>query len=208
VKPDHPVSSTPFIYKAVVFDLDGTLVDTPLCFESIRAELGIPEDEFILEFLNGLPAVERHAKMQRLEEIELHAAEKAQPFNGVSRLLTELKEKSVNIGILTRNCRRATDHVIRAHAFDIDLSITREDAPPKPDPAGIEKFLASWKIQRTELLFVGDFRFDIECGRNAGVRTALFTNNGPPTESLTPDHVVKDFTSFWQSLASAAEAVS
>ena len=42
------------MYKGIVFDLDGTLVDSPLCFRTIRRELGIPEGEYILEHLETL----------------------------------------------------------------------------------------------------------------------------------------------------------
>lgn len=77
------------------------------------------------------------------------------------------------------------------------MTVTREDAPAKPDPTGIRKFLTHWDLDAHELLFVGDFRFDVECGKAAGVRTALFTNGREVQDSLNPDHIISSYERFW-----------
>lgn len=186
------------MYKAIVFDLDGTLVDSPLCYKSIREELAIPPEEYILEYLDSLPKAQKEAKQRRLAELELQAAREARPFPGTIKVLRELRELKIHIGILTRNCRLATEHVIESSGMVIDMVVTREDAPPKPDPAGLQKFLHHWKVANHDLLFIGDFRFDIECGKRAGVRTALFTNGQQPSENWDPDYVIHHFHEFWE----------
>jgi len=45
--------------KLVIFDLDGTLLDSPLDFDAIRCEIGLPDGQPILEALEGLPPPER-----------------------------------------------------------------------------------------------------------------------------------------------------
>jgi hypothetical protein len=50
---------------------------------------------------------------------------------------------------------------------------------------------------------VGDFRFDIECGINAGVKTALFTNGQDGAEFPKPDFVIRNYVEFWAGLAAS-----
>jgi HAD superfamily hydrolase (TIGR01549 family) len=191
------------MYKAIVFDLDGTLIDSPLCFTSIRRQLDIPEGEDILFHLEKLQPVLRAEKLSTLQEIEVSAAERAFAFPGVVDLLSELHEREIKTGILTRNCRAASFRVIKSLSLSIDMTVTREDAPAKPNPAGLKKLMNHWEVGGHEMLFVGDFRFDIECGKNAGVSTALFTNGTSPREVFEPrpDVVISDYRQFWQSIA-------
>jgi len=186
------------MYKGIVFDLDGTLIDSPLCFQSIRQELDIPDGHYILEYLELLPPPVKKEKLQRLQDIEVEAAQKAVPFPGVLHLLEDLNEREIPVGIFTRNCRVAALHVVDNFRMTINMVITRDDAPAKPDPSGLQKFLAQWNLEGENLLFVGDFRFDIECGKRAGVRTALFTNGGDVAEDLEPDYIVHHYSAFWE----------
>jgi phosphoglycolate phosphatase-like HAD superfamily hydrolase len=58
--------------------------------------------------------------------------------------------------------------------------LTREDAPPKPNPAGLLAICDAWRLGIGEVIFVGDYLFDLRCGRAAGVATVLYA---PPPES-------------------------
>lgn len=162
------------MFKAIAFDLDGTLITSPLCFKTIRQRLDIPEQEFILEYLECLPEPSRTYKLRELERIELDFAAHAEWLPDASAIVHELRQQGVHTGILTRNCRAVTELIQRNLALQVDMVIAREDAPTKPDPVGLLKMLNAWGVARSEMLFVGDFRFDIECGKNAGVATALY----------------------------------
>ena len=161
--------------KGVVFDLDGTLLDSQLCFTSIRQALGIPEGQLILEYLETLDHDERSEKTQALEEIELHAAMKSKLFPGAQEVLTSLPRIGVKAGILTRNCKRVVSWFLGAFPeLAVEYAVARELAPPKPNPRGLQIFLDRWSIAPSELLMVGDSYLDMECGLNAGVKTAWF----------------------------------
>ncbi len=191
------------MFKAIVFDLDGTLIDSPLCFTSIRRQLDVPEGEDILLHLEKLQPLPRAQKLSTLQEIEVLAAAQATAFPGVVDLLSELRERDIKTGILTRNCRAASRQAIENLSLSIDSIVTREDAPAKPSPVGLQRLLNQWSLGNHEMLFVGDFRFDIECGKNAGVSTALFTNGDRPQEppQPLPDYFISDFRQFWENLA-------
>ena len=184
------------MYRGIVFDLDGTLVDSRLCFKTIRQQLGIPEGEWILEYLETLPTDEKALKHEALKQIELDAARGATLFPGVHDLLKVLHLKDVRLGIFTRNCTAVTQYLVEAFRLRLDLVITRDDAPPKPDPTGVLMFLSQWNIASHELLFVGDAPSDIECGKSAGVKTGLFTNSRAHNEGLQPHHIFPDYSQF------------
>jgi len=175
------------MYHGYLFDLDGTLVESALDFEKIRNELNIKPNEDIIHHVNALPEELRKAKEQRLQEIEIEAAEKAKYFPGVPELLREIKNSKVPIGILTRNCRAVLDVTIQRLGIEVDLAYCREDAPPKPDPTGALHFLAKYKLEASKTLFVGDYKFDVECGQRAGMKTAVFLQGNSSSSSWGAD---------------------
>jgi HAD superfamily hydrolase (TIGR01509 family) len=159
-----------------VFDLDGTLTVAVHDFDAIRAELDLPADRPILEEVARLPDGERARVRERLDRIELDLARAARPALGLSALLDGLAQRGARTGILTRNSAAnawitlqaigAADHFDRA---DI---LGRDEAPPKPEPAGLELLLERWAVCPERVVMVGDYHFDLAAGRAAGVRTA------------------------------------
>ncbi len=155
--------------KAFIFDLDGTLVDSKLDFDLMRREIGIKDETPVLEYLEahsdpefikrGLDIVHKH---------ELIGAQEATWIDGSKDLLEYLKQSNINTGILTRNSKMVTDMTIESLGIDVEMVITRDDCEPKPSPRGIEVMLENWSLKPKDVIYIGDFFFDLQTARAAG----------------------------------------
>jgi HAD superfamily hydrolase (TIGR01509 family) len=167
--------------RGVVYDLDGTLVDSGLDFPVIRREMNLPEGVPILEALAELPHGERLEECLRvLARHEDEAAERATLMPGAGELVAWLAVQSIPQAIFTRNSRRCARRMLDRVGLSFKWVLCREDGPPKPHPAGLLKLCEIWQVKPADVLFVGDFLHDINAGRAAGVRTVLFAPGEPP----------------------------
>lgn len=158
-----------------IFDLDGTLTLPVHDFAFIRRELAIPDGSDILGHLDGLHPAEAALRRGRLDVIERQLADRAEAAPGAGELLALLAGEGVQLGILTRNSREIallTLEVIGfGRYFTVDDVLGRDEVAPKPDPAGILHLLDRWESVATSAVMVGDYLFDLEAGRAAGVAT-------------------------------------
>ncbi len=97
--------------RAVLFDLDGTLVDSTYDWPAIRAQLGVTGASIIDE-LNGLPEPERGARWAELEAIEARATDSATLHPGVTELLDLLAEKGLATALVTNNNQANTRRLL------------------------------------------------------------------------------------------------
>ena len=188
--------------KGVLFDFDGTLTyPGALDFDSIRREMGCPENRPILEYIEAQDPSRRSLLLKILESKEEKAAEGSVPNRGAEKCLTTLKEKSTLIGILTRNTlesvRLAMESFSSITIEDFRAIITRENSLPKPHPDGVYKAAVQMGISTSELMMVGDFRFDVIAGKAAGAFSVLLTNNGGSVmtrDDPEPDYIVDNLS--------------
>ena len=180
----------------IIFDLDGTLLDSGLDFELMRAEMGLPPGQPILEALSGLPPAELPACNAILHQHELAGAERAVPLPGVVDFLLDLERRGIRRAVVTRNSRPITQAMLAKLPVSFDPVITREDGPIKPDPWAAETICRAWQVPPERVVMIGDYWFDIACGRGAGVRTVLYAPT--PLEAdehqIAPDLVLACFT--------------
>jgi HAD superfamily hydrolase (TIGR01509 family) len=169
--------------KGVLFDFDGTLtLPGALDFPAIKREMNCPEDRPILEFLDTQSPNRRAQLLEVLESKESEAASKSYPNEGAEKCLKALKQHGALLGIITRNSRSSVNLALEKfdgiHTNDFAVIITRENCLPKPHPDGVMKAAQKMGLSTTEILVVGDYRFDIMAGYAAGARTALLINGG------------------------------
>jgi phosphoglycolate phosphatase-like HAD superfamily hydrolase len=88
-----------------IFDMDGTLTISIHDFDGIKRILGLPLDRPILEALNDLPIAQATELHQQLDALELDIAHRATAQVGARELLTKLRSRDAQIGILTRNSK-------------------------------------------------------------------------------------------------------
>lgn len=197
----HGQAKSAHTVRGVIFDLDGTLVDSALDFSAIRAELDFPPGIGLLEHIDTLddPRAQAAAHQVILKH-EMAGAMRATWMPGARELVQRLHDGGLPVAILTRNAREVVAATLDIMALPFDPLLTREDCPPKPKPDGLLHIARQWHLSPGELIYVGDFRFDLEAARNAGMRSCLYRNQRNADYAHEADWVIDHFDELRQRL--------
>jgi pyrophosphatase PpaX len=190
---------------AVLFDLDGTLIDTmELYLECYRRALEphidrvLSDEELLalkprseLRLLHGQAgpqfAPSAVEEFYRLYEA-LHDTHFRGIYPGVLELLDALRRNGHRTGIVTGKSRRSWEITIaRAQLGPFDVLVFDDDVrEPKPDPHGIELAIDALGADGASSLYVGDTMGDVDAARAAGVRpvAALWARPAPWREEF------------------------
>lgn len=180
--------------KAVICDLDGTLVHSVLDFRRMREAIGVPETLGILEYIDQIgDPLARASAHAKLHEFEKAGAAEASWIPGVPRFLECLKTLDLPLGIVTRNSRATAQATLDRFGIEVDLLVAREDARPKPSPDGLLRCLKRWSVRPDQTIFIGDYLYDIQAGNAAEVPTVLYAPEELPEYSGLATYVVRDF---------------
>jgi len=179
--------------RGVIFDLDGTLTEPLLDFEAIRREIGVPSRQPILEALAAFDPATRAQAEAVLRRREMEAIAAATLADGCRELLALLEAHGVAAAILTRNIRAAVDDFVGRFGLRFAAVFTREDGPPKPAPDGAQALCRQLGLPPADVWAVGDYKYDVMAGRDAGCRTVL-VSPAPPADLAewgSPDLVIR-----------------
>jgi len=199
----------------IVFDLDGTLVDTnELVADSWRytvkthADSGITEDEIrgtmgelLLDSLKRiLPETDPEEALETYREYQRELfLDRIRLFDGAEEVLRELHGSGIKNGLLTSrlitSATKALEHFGLTELFDAVLTAS-DTKVFKPDPAPVYEILGMLGSRPEEAIFVGDTVHDIEAGLAAGLYTVLvdWSYALPPEKRADvpkPDAVIK-----------------
>lgn len=166
--------------------MDGTITKPKVDFAAIEREIGAKVG-FIIDYAERSSPEERTRALSILERFEAQAAIESELNEGVLEMLEFLSKKKLKKAILTRNSRKSVDTVLRKHNLHFEYIVSREDAKPKPAPDPIFLLSKKMEIHTDHLLMVGDYKYDIMCGKAAGTRTVLLRYKEYVETEVTPD---------------------
>ncbi|MGX7707123.1 HAD-IA family hydrolase [Methylobacterium sp. Gmos1] len=179
----------------IVFDVDGTLVDSQHMIVAAQGEafaavglpaptrerslsvvgLSLPQAFTALVGADGPVVALSEAYKQAFGRLRAQAEIRETLFPGIAALLARLnREPAVQLGIATGKSRRGVDHLLAIHGWEGWFSTvqTADDAPSKPHPAMLEQAMAETGAAPGETIMIGDSTYDMVMARGAEV-TAL-----------------------------------
>ncbi|MCL9773853.1 HAD family hydrolase [Vibrio methylphosphonaticus] len=162
--------------KAIVFDLDNTLVSSNINFTLLRQQLNCPQDCDLLMHLEQFGDQEQQRLSNIIRDHEIQDAAASSLMPGAKELIHWLTQQGYFIGVITRNCRSAATTKILAHQLPIESLLTREEFAPKPAPDSLYHLMNKWQLNPQEILYVGDHYYDIETAINANCQSCFISN--------------------------------
>jgi len=183
-------------FKAVIFDLDGTLLDTLVDLASavnlVLAANGYeihPVEAYKYLVGRGMEKLVRSAlaekkpdqgtvlELQRQIEAEYAQcwADTTGTYAGIPELLDILTERNISMAILSNKphsfMQLIVDKFFKSWLFEVVFG-ARERCPKKPDPAGAKEIVSILKLREEQILYVGDTDTDMQTACNAGLLPA------------------------------------
>lgn len=179
-------------FQGVIFDMDGTLIESSIDFEGIRAHLDIPADSGILEAIESLPADQRARAEQYLLSQELASVDAADLIDGAAEAVAAAGGAGLRTALLTRNAPEAMQRVLdRFPELQFDLTWSRAQGPIKPGPEGVRRACGRLGIHPERTVCVGDFHYDILAANRAGAVSVLLARGRRPPFADEADHVIE-----------------
>jgi len=179
--------------KAVAFDLDGTLIRAAVDFKRMKNRiielfgvLGLDQHLFStseltytiiergLELLLSKGVPDAYLKKIRMDitkimnQVELESIPMVKAMPGVSEVISELRNRGIKIGVITRGCREYTQAALEKVGISemIDVISARDDVDrPKPDPSHLVELSRRLGASLEEIILVGDHRTDYMCAQ-------------------------------------------
>lgn len=163
--------------NAIVFDLDNTLVSSNLDFNWLRDQIGCPSNIDLLTFIDKLDCSQSALKAKQIVlNHELDDANHSTPMQGCHELLKFIEQHHFSTAIITRNCLQAARQKVAHNKLNISRIISREHFPPKPAPDALLALANEWGLASYQVLYVGDYVYDLQAASNANMPSCLVTH--------------------------------
>lgn len=184
-------------YRAIGFDMDGTLLRTYLKYDRLRRlvydamiDARVPEHVLFLTESSkfnldaGINYLKKNGRsadipdvMNRIQketrDLEMENVEEARPYEGAEKMIGYLKGKGYRIGVLTRGGR---EYAVRALTVsgvigELDALVCRDDhgeEEAKPSPKAMFYLADALGVEAEDILYLGDNKIDYLCARDSG----------------------------------------
>ena len=179
--------------KGIIFDLDGTILSTLYdiqesvnivlknhgynlrSYEEIRNAIGRGSRCLIQDSLPTGISEEEIDKYtsEYIDVYGCHYNVKTKPYEGIEQLFNKLEEKNILIAVNSNKPDKYSKNLVSCHFPGnnfIDVIGHREDHPYKPDPSAVYEIIDKMKLNKSEVLYVGDSDKDVETAKNAGIK--------------------------------------
>lgn len=201
--------------RGVLFDLDGTLVDSrrdlttavncmrrsfnlpPLPFDLVTSFIGNGARKLVERSLHGTD-IDIDAGLACFKSYyDQHLADETTCYPGVPETLGRLKEHCIKCAIITNKPEAPARAVLAALAIDsyFDPVIGGDTFPYlKPDPYALTRIIEQWNLDPASVLMVGDHMTDIAAAHNAGIQSVYITSGYGRMGEHTPDIQLETIT--------------
>ena len=205
--------------KLVIFDLDGTLLNTIADLATATnvalEHYGLPthkEDEYKFFVGNGinklferaLPEDKRNEEyVMKIRSIfvpyyDAHNSDLSRPYQGINELLLDLQNAGIKIAVASNKYQAAAVKLVKEFFPDINFAEIlgqRDGVPSKPDPTIVNEITEHTGISKKDTVYVGDSCVDMQTGKNADITTVGVSWGFRPKaelESYNPDCIADD----------------
>ena len=182
--------------NTILFDLDGTLIDTApdlaYALNTLLEEAGLEAKTFekikplvafggkaLIKF--GFNCDEEHPEFSKRHQelLKIYTNNinlNSKPFEGVSALIKTLKDRQINWGIVTNKPEYLTHLLLQKLNINVDVVVCGDTLEfSKPHPAPLLYACAQFSVDPKRCIFVGDDKNDMLAGSNAGIKTVAVT---------------------------------
>lgn len=179
-----------YAYKAVFFDLDGTILDTidqlAVALNAARVASGFPEhdlDDVRSHVGNGVRRLVEWSVGEYGEETiekvmneyrsfyNAHCIENTEPYPGIKELMTDLKAEGVKVFVVTNKsdgpAKKLCEHNFPGLIDEVRGHV--DGIPHKPDPTLVNEILKKFGLLPEDCCYIGDSDVDLRTGLNSGM---------------------------------------
>ncbi|MCE5202389.1 MAG: HAD-IA family hydrolase [Synergistaceae bacterium] len=174
----------PSVASGVLLDWDGVIADTKLNFSGIRERYYGGRPAMLIEDAETLSEEDKTSLMKDLCDLEIECAKNAVPVPGALELLDRLDSKNIPYCIVSRNCADSISLAAEAIGVKLPAQTWNRDNSRwlKPDPRALVSAAAFMGVEIHGCIFIGDFLYDLQAARRAGIRAVLVQRTEPEWE--------------------------
>ena len=205
--------------KLFIFDFDGTLFDSVadvvICFNETLDIHNFPtltREEYleclggnidgIVSLVLGENSTDENVKTVKNTYLNIHDSckkENTVPFPKASQTLKKLQDRGILLAINSNRLNYSLNEFVEKFFSDIDfLEIEGHDEinPSKPNPYGVEKIIRKAGVDKSEAVYIGDSKSDIQTAKNAGIDCIVVKWGYGNQNDYEDDYILKAIDSY------------